>query len=230
MVIAGNKYLGNLSRQENSATFIVPTSLDMGRYKEKPDTQASNTIILGWIGSSATLFYLEERKDIWDSIHERFPETRLKIVADNFFQCRRMPVINKSWNYEEEIDDLHTFDIGLMPLTDDPWSRGKCGFKLLQYMAVGVPAVCSPVGVNEEIVSEGLNGFMARSGDEWVEKISILIEERKLRKQIGSAARESVKKHYSLERCSRKLVKLLNHAAKSENSPNHKKNQQIFDK
>lgn len=210
MVIAGNEYLRNLSVRENLDTFVVPTSLDIGRYREKPNNCPSENIILGWIGSSSTLFYLEEKKDIWDSIHDRFPGTRLKIVADKFFDCRRMPVIKKSWKYEEEIDDLYTFDIGLMPLTDDPWSRGKCGFKLLQYMAVGIPAVCSPVGVNEKIVSDGLNGFLAHDDDEWMEKLGLLIEDVKLRYEFGREARKKIIGEYSLDLSRERLVTLLN--------------------
>lgn len=209
IVIAGNKYLKNFAIKENPKTFVIPTSVDMNRYTEKQSSIESNPVILGWIGSNATLFYLERIKNVLDAIFDRFPSVRLKIVADKFLDCARMPVIKKHWAYEEEIDDLHTFDVGLMPLTDDPWSRGKCGLKLLQYMAVGIPAVCSPVGVNREIVTDGDNGFWANNEDEWVYKVSELLKNKQLRIDIGKRARKTVGERYSTHVSSKKILALF---------------------
>lgn len=210
MVICGNNYLKSFSLNENPRTYVIPTSIDMNRYTEKPSSyRSSDAIILGWIGSSATLFYLERMKNVWDTIFELFPNTQLKIVADRFFECTKMPVIKKRWEYKEEVDDLLTFDIGLMPLTDDPWSRGKCGFKLLQYMAVGIPAVCSPVGFNKEIVSDGINGFFAESERSWIEKISMLIQNQGLRYEVGKKARAEVRDKFSVQVNGTKLIELL---------------------
>jgi len=208
IVIAGNKYLRDFAIQENSETVVLPTSVDLERYTEKSVHQ-SDDIMLGWIGSSSTLIYLEKIKDILDVVYDRFPNVRLKIVSDKFIDCKQMPVIKKEWRDDEEISDLHAFDVGLMPLTDDPWSRGKCGFKLLQYMAVGVPAVCSPVGVNREIVTDGVNGFWAAKDDEWIERLSLLIKDTQLRWKMGKKARETVIKHYSIEHNSKKLLELF---------------------
>ena len=209
MVIAGNDYLKNFALKENPKTFVIPTSIDMNRYTEKQSSIESNPVILGWIGSSATLFYLEKMKNVLDTIFDRFPSVRLKIVADKFFDCARMPIIKKNWLYEEEISDLHTFDTGLMPLTDDPWSRGKCGFKLLQYMAVGIPAVCSPVGVNKEIVIDGINGFWADSEYEWIDRVGNLIQNHQLRTEFGIQARKTVIERYSIEVNSKKMIDLF---------------------
>ena len=210
IVIAGNNYLKGLAAAKNPKTVVIPTSLDMNRYTEKLSGAVSDSITLGWIGSSATLFYLGKMKQVLDSIYDRFPYVRLKILADDFFDCDRMPVVKKKWSYEDEIGDLHTFDIGLMPLTDDPWSRGKCGLKLLQYMAVGIPSVCSPVGVNREIVTEGVNGFLAHDDAEWVEKINILITDPQVRLRMGKEARETVVRHYSTENSSKTMIALFN--------------------
>jgi glycosyltransferase involved in cell wall biosynthesis len=210
IIIAGNEYLKAFAVKENPNTFIIPTSIDMDRYIERPSVVSSESVVLGWIGSSSTLSYLEKMKNVWDALYDRFSNVRLKIVADKFFDCDRIPVIKKQWRYEEEIDDLHSFDIGLMPLTDDPWSRGKCGFKLLQYMAVGIPAVCSPVGVNRTIVTDGVNGFWANDDAEWIEKIGALISNDKLRLQMGKIARETVLKRYSVDIAIKQLLKLLN--------------------
>lgn len=210
IVIAGNKYLESFAIKENPRTIVIPTSIDMNRYIEKPASASSENLTLGWVGSSSTLLYLERMKCVWDKIYESYPFVRLKIVADRFFDSEKMPIIKKKWNYEDEIKDLHTFDIGLMPLTDDPWSRGKCGFKLLQCMAVGVPVICSPVGVNEEIVIDGENGFCANDESEWLEKIRYLIENDELRCRMGIKARETVIKRYSLKVNVEKLIDILN--------------------
>jgi glycosyltransferase involved in cell wall biosynthesis len=184
----------------------------MERYKEKNPT-SSHEVVIGWIGSRSTLPYLERMKSILDDIALRYSASRLKIVADAFFECEKMPVTQKQWSYEEEIADLHTFDIGLMPLTDDPWSRGKCGFKLLQYMAVGIPAVCSPVGVNKDIIIDGVNGFCANSDQEWLYKIGILIGNPELRQAMGKRARENVISTYSTDCNAPKLMEVLHAAA-----------------
>jgi glycosyltransferase involved in cell wall biosynthesis len=209
IVIAGNEYLRDQAISYNSQTFIIPTTVDTDVYKDNPASPSSDAVILGWLGSKATLFYLENIKNVFETIFERFPNVSLKIVADRFFDCNKMPVIKKRWEYEDETDDLHTFDIGLMPLTDDPWSRGKCGFKLLQYMAAGIPPVCSPVGVNKEIVQDGINGFYARDEHEWVEKLSNLILDRQLRYRIGRNARLSVLDNYSKAIHEKRLLTLL---------------------
>lgn len=212
-VISGNKYLYEYASRHSKRVFTIPTAIDMARYKEKNYAPDSGVVTLGWIGSGITLFYLEEMKAALDEVFERHPFTRLKIVADKFFDCAKMPVIKKKWNYEEEIADLHSFDIGLMPLIDDPWSRGKCGFKLLQYMAVGVPGVASKVGVNSEIIIHGINGFLADGKGEWVDCLSRLIEDAALRKRLGQEARKTVKERYSLEINAPKLKKIIFEAA-----------------
>lgn len=212
-VISGNRYLYEYASRHNKRVFTIPTAIDMARYGEKNYAPDSGVVTLGWIGSKVTLFYLEGIKDALDEVFERHPFARLKIVADKFFDCAKMPVIKKKWNYDEEIADLHSFDIGLMPLTDDPWSRGKCGFKLLQYMAVGVPGVASKVGVNSEIIEHGVNGFLADGKREWVDCLSRLIEDVALRKSLGKKARKTVKERYSLEVNAPELKKIIQGAA-----------------
>jgi glycosyltransferase involved in cell wall biosynthesis len=188
----GNEYLRDQAISYNAQTVIIPTTVDTDVYREKPASPSSDAVILGWLGSKATLFYLDNIKNVFETIFERFPNVSLKIVADRFFDCNKMPVIKKRW-----------------PLTDDPWSRGKCGFKLLQYMAAGIPPVCSPVGVNKEIVQDGINGFYARDEHEWVEKLSNLILDRQLRYRIGRNARLSVLDNYSKAIHEKRLLTLL---------------------
>jgi glycosyltransferase involved in cell wall biosynthesis len=198
-VVAGNAYLEGMALSYNRNVTVIPTSIDMDRYVPKAGADNDGTVTLGWIGSASTAFYLEQIRGVLDKIYMRHPNTRLKIVSDRFCDLDAMPVEKKMWSREEEIADLHSFDIGLMPLTDDPWSRGKCGFKLLQYMAVGVPPVCSPVGVNREIVTHGVNGFHAMSESEWLESLGNLIRESGLRRRLGGEARRTVEERYSLD-------------------------------
>jgi glycosyltransferase involved in cell wall biosynthesis len=181
----------------------------MERFIEKPENGYRSKLTIGWIGSSATLHYLEDMKEILDMIYDLHPEVQLKIVGNTFFDCERMPTIKKEWNYDEEITDLHSFDIGLMPLTDDPWSRGKCGFKLLQYMAVGIPAVSSPVGVNKEIIKDGENGMLAESKESWINKLSLLLKDGNLRRDIGKRGRIAVMNDFSAKKNVIKLIKIF---------------------
>ena len=209
IIIAGNDYLKNQAIRYNKNVFTVPTPIDLKRYQPKIYTQNYNHIILGWIGSKSTIFYLEQIKNILDCIFLKYPNIRLKIVADSFLECNKIPVIKKKWKYEDEINDLHSFDIGLNPLTDDPWSRGKCGFKLLQYMAIGIPSVYSKVGVNKEIIKNGENGFLANDEKSWFENISNLINNLNLRKKVGKQAIETVREYYSLELWASRLLEIL---------------------
>ena len=133
----------------------------------------------------------------------------LKIVSDTFFDCDRMKVIKKKWSSEEEVADLQGLDIGLMPLVDDPWSWGKCGLKIIQYQGVGVPVVCTPVGINKDLVEDGTNGFWAMTPEEWEEKLSLLIENPSLRERMGREGRKRVMRDYTYEACAPRLFSIL---------------------
>ena len=206
-VIAGNQYLRE--KVPNSRVSIIPTPIDMQRYHAKIYRNEEKVVTLGWIGSKSTLAYLLDLKEVLEEIGRNFINVQLKIVCDTFFDCRHLSVIKKPWRYDEEIEDLHSFDIGLMPLSDDPWSRGKCAFKLLQYLAVGVPVVASPVGMNSEIVLNHKNGFLARNEHEWLEWLTLLIQEPDLRRQLGQKGRELVKTDYALHLHSHRMGNLF---------------------
>jgi glycosyltransferase involved in cell wall biosynthesis len=208
LVIAGNRYLWQQVLPFNDRVEILPTCVDLERYRPKTAIQKDG-ITLGWIGSRSTLGYLENLREVLEEVGKRYRQVELKIVADGFFDAEIIPVIKKTWDYATEITDLHSFDIGLMPLTDDVWSRGKCGFKLIQCMAVGVPVVCSPVGMNREIVEHGVNGWWAETAAEWLEALSALIESPRLRFQFGGAGRETVAQRYSLQVNAPRLAQFL---------------------
>jgi glycosyltransferase involved in cell wall biosynthesis len=181
----------------------------MERYPLKDTNPEDECVTLGWLGSSSTIRYLELIRGALESLSGMFPGIRLKIVSDSFLSFNNIPVENKMWNSEDEISDLHSFDVGLMPLTDDVWTRGKCGFKLLQYMAAGIPVVCSPVGMNRDIVQDGVQGYWAETQDEWIEKLSLLIRDPLLRKKMADEGRKQVDANYSLSANSVKLMDMI---------------------
>jgi glycosyltransferase involved in cell wall biosynthesis len=208
-VIAGNSYLMSWARRYTERVGLLPTPIPMERYPLKDTNPEDECVTLGWLGSSSTIRYLELIRGALESLSGMFPGIRLKIVSDSFLSFNNIPVENKMWNSEDEISDLHSFDVGLMPLTDDVWTRGKCGFKLLQYMAAGVPVVCSPVGMNREIVQDGVQGYWAETQDEWIEKLSLLIRDPLLRKRMADEGRKQVEANYSLSANSVKLMDMI---------------------
>jgi glycosyltransferase involved in cell wall biosynthesis len=199
LVIAGNRYLQQEALPFNREVRLLPTVLDMDRYIAREESgDKTREVVLGWIGSRGTLRYLQDIGPALEELGRRWPGLKLKIVADDFFDLNNVQVIKKPWSAADEIADLHSFDIGLMPLTDDIWTRGKCGFKLLQCMAVGLPVVCSPVGVNADIVTDGREGFHATTREEWVAKLDALIADSDLRRQMGQRGRLRVANAFSL--------------------------------
>ncbi len=190
IIIAGNSYLKSLAAKYTivNKIHILPTAVDLSKYRKKDYTEKSSKVTLGWIGSRSTLKYLKELKPVLNRLGARYKNLKLKIVADMFFDLDDLPVEKKEWGYDSEVDDLKSFDIGLMPLEDNIWSRGKCSFKLIQYLAVGIPCVCSPVGMNCDVIENGKTGLWASSPAEWEKQLSRLIEDAGLREKMGSAA------------------------------------------
>jgi glycosyltransferase involved in cell wall biosynthesis len=212
-VIAGNTFLRDQTRRYTDQVTVIPTAIDITRYTPKDYHKKSTKVTIGWIGSRSTLPYLDHLKGVFDELGKRYKHLELKIICDSFFDCDTIPVIKKMWREKEEITDLQSLDIGVMPLSDDLWSRGKCGLKLLQYYGVGVPVVCTPVGVNRDVVQDGINGFWAITDEEWIEKLSILIEDPSLRQKMGLHGRELVRESYSIQGCAPKFYGVLDEVA-----------------
>ena len=198
-VIAGNQFLRSEVLPYNSNVEVVPTSIDLSQYHLKEYSPKKNPITIGWLGSSSTLKYLRDLMPTLEKVYQRHPDLQLKIVCDQFVDGIQLPVIKKPWVQEDEDSDLKSFDIGLMPLSDDLWSKGKCGLKILQYYGVGVPVVCTPVGVNRDIVRDGVNGFWAQNETQWEDRLLRLIEKEELRREMGLRGRRTVEQSYSLE-------------------------------
>ena len=211
LVTAGNEFLKEqvLKADPRKEVFLVPTPIDTRLYSKKKVVSRGPEFILGWIGTKGNLRYLEKLGPVFESLAGKFSHVRLKIVSNDFIDSRFLPVIKKPWKLEDENEDLVSFDVGLMPLNDDPWSRGKCGLKIIQYLSVGVPVVCTPVGINRDIVRHGENGFWATHAEDWVDRLSELITRPEMRQEFGLKGIETVERGYSLAVTSEKVLQIL---------------------
>lgn len=200
-VSAGNTHLANYARAYNKNVIINPTTVESARlHTPRAVNRNQGIITLGWTGTHSTLRFLNLLEPVWaELVHRYGSKIRLLVIADRRPSFHWPQVDYKPWSLETEIDDLRQIDIGLMPLTIDPWTEGKCGLKALQYMALAIPAVVSPVGVNTQIIRDRETGMLCNTLDEWKESLSRLIQDSDLRKTIGDAGREHVIKHYSVE-------------------------------
>ena len=216
VVTVGNQFLKRqvLKVDPKKKVFVIPTSIDTNLYPRKKKFSNRDEIILGWIGTKGNLKYLKKLEPVFQTIRQRFPRAKLKIVSNDFYDSSHLPVVKKLWKLEDENEDLISFDIGLMPLDDDLWSKGKCGLKIIQYLSVGVPVVCTPVGVNSDIVRDGENGFWAMGHQEWVDRLSNLIQNPDLRLQMGLKGIKTVEREYSLTVTSEKFFQVLQELVK----------------
>lgn len=215
-VIVGNRFLKDQVMRflEPSKVRLIPTAIDINAYPKTKESSNSSETILGWIGTHSTLKYLKDLDRVFEALAKRFNQISLKIVCDEFCDFSTIPVIKKRWSLEEENDDLISFDIGLMPLKNDLWSRGKCGLKIIQYQCVGLPVVCTPVGVNRDIIRDGYNGFWAATSQEWVERLSVLIEREDLRRKMGARGIAVVAKEFNTEVTSKTLLAVLHEVSR----------------
>ncbi len=219
-VIAGNQFLKSKVLPYNPNVAVIPTSVDLSRYSAKKHYRQEGPIIVGWLGSSSTLKYLKTLMPTFENLCERYPYFQLKIVCDQFLDGFNVPIIEKRWSSDEEEADLKSFDIGVMPLADDLWSKGKCGLKILQYYSVGVPVVCTPVGINREIVEDGVNGFWAQNKAQWENRLLDLIQNKDLRKKMGLKGRKKVERSYCLEVNAPQILEVLKKVRACEEQSN----------
>lgn len=210
VVIAGNQYLAEYASAFNKNVIIIPTTINTEEYLpiSKPDN--NNLVCIGWSGSITTIQHFKSIIPVLYRIKEKYKsKVCFKLIGDDTFQDSKLGLNGLAWTSQSEIAELSTFDIGIMPLPDDEWSKGKCGLKGLQYMALEIPAVMSPVGVNTEIIQDGINGFLPVDEEEWFDKLCILIENQKQRIQMGINARTTVINNYSFDAWKYTYLKLL---------------------
>ena len=204
-VIAGNAYLATFAALHNPRTLVIPSTVEMSEYPDQRVGDGDSGVI-GWMGSRANMMYLKTITPALQRIANRLPHVRLRIVSDDFIDLPGIRSERKPWSRAEEAADLAAFQVGIMPLDDDSWTRGKCGVKALQYHAARVPLVCSPVGANNDIVEHGHSGYFATGPDEWVERLSELLLDAGKRQQFANAGRATVAAHYSAEQWFPKLL------------------------
>ena len=206
-VVCGNRYIQDWAKKVSRDTMIIPTVVSFDRYKAKPKKRLSG-LVLGWIGSPATWCYMEPYLDLFGTLSKKLHFKILIIGSGISFKDKNF--IFRDWNEETEIDDLNEIDIGVMPLPNDKWANGKCGYKIIQYMATSIPVIASPVGVNSKIISHKKNGFLANTHEEWSEYISMLVKDSDLRDSLGKVAQRNVKEFYSLESQYESVTTLFN--------------------
>lgn len=214
-VVAGNRYLAKFAEPNCGQVHVLPTPIDAERYTVKDYAQPSGTVAIGWIGVAGNLHYLKRLEPVFQRLCAEFPEVSLKIVSNDFIDMEGVPVIKEKWALESEIASLRSFDIGIMPLDDTHWARGKCGYKILQYMGVGVPVVASPVGINSEFIRPGEAGFLAQDEEEWYQGLRALILSRALRMDMGLKGRRLVDAKYSQKLYEAAYVEILKQVAAS---------------
>ena len=214
LVIAGNAYLAEHALRFNPNVTILPTGLDTNAYRLPQPPIDDGKIRLVWIGSNKTLKYLAEIKSALEEIGLRHNNVVLRIISDEFIDLQNMVVEKCKWTKETEATDLAVCDIGLAPLPDDRFTRGKCGFKILQYWAAGLAVIASPVGVNAEYITDGVTGFHAKTNPQWIDKIGELVENAELRKRIGREGNTKIQR-FDLTVLAKRLVELIKECLKN---------------
>lgn len=208
-VVAGNAYLADYaSRAGASRVEIIPTVVDLARYPLEESKSWHRVFTIGWVGSPSTALYLKEIAPALAKLCKG-GRARVCVLGAGLIDLKDVPVEVIDWHENTEVDEIRRFDVGIMPLPDEPWARGKCGFKLIQYMACGLPVVASPVGVNSEIVDNAINGYLASTTDEWVLALETLMADAELRRRMGAAGRKRVEEKYCLAVTAPRLVEVL---------------------
>lgn len=212
-VIAGNSYLAEFAAQHNPNVTILPTAIDTDIYVPRTTAPDGDTLTVGWIGTPGNFEHLRLILEPMREIIARNRHVRFKVVSrEPFLAPELASALFEPWQRAREVRAVQGFDIGIMPLRDTPFTRGKCGGKALVCMSCGVPVVASPVGVNSDIIRNGENGLLAESSNEWLEKLSALIEDSGLRARLGSEGRRTIERRYSTAVNAPKLLAILRDA------------------
>ena len=218
VVIAGNEYLAERAEDAGAKNIeIIPTVVDTEQYPALP-LPDNAVFTLGWIGSLSTARYLSDHEQVFQNFCHH-GKAKLVTVGIRSLQLRNAEYeVIQPWSEEIEIEQMKSFDIGIMPLVDSFWERGKCGHKLIKYMACGRAVVASPVGVNKEIVEHGVNGFLASTTSEWIEVLRKLRDDKSLRKAMGIAGRKKAEEQYSIKTTAPVLASLFEKAIYSKSN------------
>lgn len=220
-VLAGNAFLQALAGEHGlpqGRSTVIPTCVDTRRYETRP-TSTRQGFRLVWVGSSSTLKGLESSAPLWRRVGREVPGARLRLVCDRFARFDPLPVEEVRWSEATEADALASADVGVAWLPDDPWSRGKCGLKLLQYMAAGLPVVANPVGVQASMVVHGQSGLLAIDEDSWIDALRLLAADPARRAALGRNARADVERRFDVRVWEDRFVQALLGSAPLVRSP-----------
>ena len=210
LVFAGNQYLADYAKQYNSAVELIPTTVDSDKFSRQ-NYPKNNKICIGWSGSFSTIPHFESAIQALLEIKAKYGDrVYFKVIGDPNYENEALGIKGIPWTAEDEVWQLSEIDIGIMPLPDDKWTRGKCGLKGLSYMSLGIPTIMSPVGVNSEIIEDAKNGFLANLPSEWVQKISILVENENLRKEMGERGKTTIIEKFSVHAQKARYLELFN--------------------
>jgi glycosyltransferase involved in cell wall biosynthesis len=211
-VVAGNDFLSEHATEfvrTECLPCVIPTCVDVTRYPLATHARSGAGVQLVWIGSSSTLNGVERIVPLLEEIGRRHPGLRLKLICDRFLTLKNLRVMECPWTEASEAAELAAADIGIAWVPDDLWSRGKCGLKVLQYMAAGLPVVGNPVGVQATMIGHGETGFHAETPEEWLDALGRLIEDAELRRRFGAAGRDVVEREYSVPAGAARWLRLL---------------------
>ena len=200
-VVAGNDFLADCALRAGARperVRVIPTTVDPGLYQAAAVSDRADGLDLVWIGSSSTLQGLERQRPLWERLAREVPGVRLRVICDRFPDLGVMPVVEVPWSAATEAKALAAGDVGISWVPDDPWSQGKCGLKVLQYQAAGLPVLANPVGVHPEMIRPGGTGWLPASPGEWTEAARTLSAAPALRRQMGRAARAALEADYSV--------------------------------
>lgn len=207
-IVVGNSFLADYARPFNPNVTIVPTSVDTLRYQNKTEREQNEKVVIGWTGSSTSQTYLEMFDDVLRELIKR-RDVEIRVHSDREPNLPGVPYVWRKWSAETEIEELSQFDIGIMPMPDDKWARGKCAMKALLYMAMGTPAICTAVGANCEVIQHGENGLLALTNEEWLKCFELLIDDAEMRNRLGKAGRQTIVEHYSAESAARRFAEVI---------------------
>ena len=201
LVTCGNDYLAGLAEAAGGNAIVLPTAIDSDVFHPRCRNHHNALPTIGWTGSRSTNRYLN---DLFPVLRRFAGRAALRVISDatddlDFSRLGNLEHTFVTWSIENEVREAARFDIGVMPLPDNRWTRGKCGFEALQYMALGIPAVCSPVGINSKIIRHEMDGYLLNSPEEWYETLARLIADGDERQRLGAAGRRRVEETYALD-------------------------------
>ena len=209
-VTCGNNYLADFARNYNKNISIIPSTVDTSHYMPL-EKNKHEQVRIGWVGSHTTIKHFELLTDVFVQLQKKYSDkVKFVVIGDENYTNRKLNLKGKKWDNDKEVELFNSLDIGVMPLPEDEWTKGKCGMKGLLYMSVGIPAVMSNIGMNKDIINHGVNGFLPKGHQQWLDVLSNLIEDSELREKIGKEGRKTVEEKYSKEKVKKTYLNLYN--------------------